>query len=109
MTAQQQSAAFFEYVDNNKYLSAHKGGYAERFGDVRPGSTALTSRSSGCFRELWQRQPPDIAGVSGYAQCGNLLNDSWGCYYYHALSSYDNVMPLRVVAGGTATAAPLSG
>ncbi|MDD5315305.1 MAG: hypothetical protein PHI46_08835, partial [Bacteroidales bacterium] len=33
-------------------------------------------------------------------------SDSWGCYYYHALSSDDNVMPLRVVAGGTATAAP---
>jgi hypothetical protein len=31
---------------------------------------------------------------------GNLLNDSWGCYYYNAFASYDNVMPVTVVGKG---------
>ena len=107
MTAQQQSAAFFEYVDNNKYLSAHKGGYAERFGDVRPWIHRFDIKvlqdvfvNFGKDNRLTLQVSLDMLNV------GNLLNDSWGCYYYHALSSYDNVMPLRVVAGGTATAAP---
>lgn len=36
MSPEAQSQAFFQYLENNKYLSAHKGQYAERFGHVRP-------------------------------------------------------------------------
>ncbi|MFA7181995.1 MAG: hypothetical protein WC079_03535, partial [Bacteroidales bacterium] len=32
--------------------------------------------------------------------------DSWGCYYYNAFASYDNVMPVTVVGKGTTTSAP---
>ncbi len=38
---------------------------------------------------------------------GNLLNDSWGTYWYNPLASYENVRPLRVNSRGSAVAAPV--
>jgi len=37
---------------------------------------------------------------------GNMINDSWGTYWYSPLASYENIRPLRVVSAGSSTAAP---
>jgi len=102
-----QSQAFFEYVDNNAYLKARKGDYAERFGHVRPWIHRFDIKvlqdvfvNFGKDNRLTLQVSLDILNV------GNLLNDSWGCYYYNALSSYDNVMPLSVASAGTTSQAP---
>jgi len=36
MTPEEQRNAFWEYVNDNEYLSEHKGQYAERYGHVQP-------------------------------------------------------------------------
>ena len=36
MTAAEQASAFWNYLNSNEYLSAKKGSYAGRFGEVRP-------------------------------------------------------------------------
>jgi hypothetical protein len=36
MTASEQQDAFWAYVQSNKYLKSHEGGYAARFGEVKP-------------------------------------------------------------------------
>jgi hypothetical protein len=107
MTPEAQSQAFFEYVDNNAYLKARKGDYAERFGHVRPWIHRFDIKvlqdvfvNFGKDNRLTLQVSLDILNV------GNLLNDSWGCYYYNALSSYDNVMPLSVASAGTTSQAP---
>jgi hypothetical protein len=107
MTPEQQSTAFFKYIDDNEYLSARKGQYAERFGHVQPWIHRFDVKvlqdlfvNFGKSNRLTLQVSLDVLNV------GNLLNDSWGCYYYNAFASYDNVMPVTVVGKGTTTSAP---
>ena len=107
MTAAQQSAAFFEYLENNEYLSKHMGEYAERFGHVRPWIHRFDAKilqdvfsNFGSARKYTLQLSLDILNI------GNMINDKWGTYDFHPLASYDNIRPLTRVALPTATTAP---
>jgi hypothetical protein len=107
MTAADQQAAFWEYINNNEYLSSRKGEYAERFGEVRPWIHRFDAKilqdifaNFGTDRKYTLQISLDLLNV------GNMINDSWGTWVYNPLASYDNVRPLRVVSRGNATTAP---
>ncbi|MHC1703615.1 MAG: carboxypeptidase regulatory-like domain-containing protein [Tenuifilaceae bacterium] len=107
MTAADQSATFFSYINGNKYLSEHKGEYAERFGEVQPWVHRFDIKilqdifsNFGTSRKYTLQLSLDLLNV------GNMINDSWGTFVYHPLASYENIRPLTRVALPTATAAP---
>ena len=107
MTAADQQAAFWEYVNGNEYLSSRKGMYAERYGEIQPWMHRFDAKviqdlftNFGSDRKYTLQLSVDLLNV------GNMINDSWGTYTYNGLASYENVRPLTVVNKGSATAAP---
>ncbi len=107
MTAAEQADAFWNYVNNNDYLSSKKGDYVERFGHVRPWLHRFDAKilqdvysNFGTSRKYTIQLSIDLINI------GNMINDSWGTYDYNPLASYDNVRPLRVVDNPTETTAP---
>jgi Carboxypeptidase regulatory-like domain/TonB dependent receptor len=101
-TPAQQSDAFFKYIDQDKYLSKHKGQFAERNGAKFPWFSNLD------FRVL-----QDILPISKHKNYGlqvsmevenftNLLNNDWGVT---KRTNYSNAAILAVVAAPTATTA----
>jgi hypothetical protein len=108
MTPEEQSNAFWTYVNNNEYLSSRKGKYAERYGEVKPWIHRFDAKlvqdvysNFGTDRRFTLQISVDVLNL------GNMINDSWGTYVYNPLASYDNVRPLRVNNKGTSTAAPI--
>ena len=107
MTPEEQQTAFWNYVDGNKYLSSHKGEYAERYGDLQPWLHRFDAKilediftNFGSDRRYTLQFSLDLLNV------GNMINDSWGTYWNNPLASYENVRPLTVVNRGSATTAP---
>lgn len=107
MTAAEQSAAFFEYVNDNDYLSKHKGEYAERFGHVQPWVHRFDIKilqdiftNFGSNRKYTLQLSIDLLNV------GNMINDNWGTISYVPLANYENIRPLTMVGRPTVTTAP---
>lgn len=79
-SAQQQSDAFFQYIDQDSYLSKRKGQYAERNGAVMPWRNQFDLK-------FMQDAFVNIAGTKHTLQFtldifnfGNLLNSNWGIF-----------------------------
>jgi hypothetical protein len=108
MTAIDQQTAFWNYLNRNKYLSKHKGEYAQRYGEVRPWIHRFDAKLlQDIFTNFGGDHRYTLQFSVDFLNIGNLLNDSWGTYPYNPLASYENVRPLRVNNRGTATAAPV--
>ncbi len=107
MTAAQQAAAFWAYVNDNEYLSQHIGDYAERFGHVRPWIHRFDMKIlQDIFSNFGSARKYTLQASLDLLNIGNMINDSWGTYSYNPLASYDNVRPLTRVDLPTATTAP---
>jgi hypothetical protein len=108
MTAQEQSDAFWNYVNKNKYLNSRKGNYAERYGEVQPWLHRFDVKLlQDMFSNFGTSRKYTLQLSLDMLNFGNLLNDSWGTYTYNPLASYENVRPLRVNNRGNATTAPV--
>jgi outer membrane receptor protein involved in Fe transport len=77
-TAQEQSDAFFAYINQDKYLSSRKGQYAERNGGKSPWRNQVDFR-------LTQEVFKNVGGAKNSFQftmdvfnVGNLLSSKWG-------------------------------
>ncbi len=101
-SAQQQSDAFFNYIDQDPYLSKNKGKYAERNGAMLPWRNRFDLRilqdifmNAGGKKNTLQFSV-DVLNV------GNLLNSSWGIIQ---VTNYNNgaILVPQVAADGTAT------
>jgi Carboxypeptidase regulatory-like domain len=103
-TAQQQSDAFFAYVDQDKYLSKHKGQYAER-------NEGLFGFRSQIDAKLLQDLFVNVGKKRNTIQFsldifnfGNLINKNWGAFKTLNVSNGAILIPTNVsslVAGGT--------
>ncbi|MXV52328.1 TonB-dependent receptor [Pedobacter sp. HMF7647] len=77
-TPEQQSAAFFAYVDQDKYLSSHKGEYAVRNGAKLPWRNQVDVRfTQDIFKNVGGKKNTfqftwDVFNI------GNLINKDWG-------------------------------
>ncbi len=108
MTPEAQRVAFWDYVNRNKYLSEHKGQYAERFGEIQPWIHRFDAKLlQDIFANFGTDRRYTLQFSVDFINVGNLINDSWGTYIYNPLASFDNIRPLRVNNRGTATAAPV--
>jgi hypothetical protein len=101
LTGDQQSARFFQYVEQDPYLSKHKGQYAERNGATLPWRNQVDIRLaqdifvSGTTRNTLQF----TVDVFNF---GNLLNRNWGLF--QASTNTAILVPTNqnaLVAGGT--------
>lgn len=108
MSVADQQQAFWTYLNNNEYLKAHKGEYAERFGHVQPWIHRFDVKFlQDIFTTFGTDRKYTVQFSVDLLNAGNLINDSWGTYTYNALASYENVRPLTVLTRGTATTAPV--
>lgn len=106
-TAAEQETAFFNYVNSDKYLKKHKGGYAERYGALQRWVNEIDFKilqdictNFGSNNRYSLQLSLDILNVA------NLLNSRWGCYYTSNALSYQDMPLLNVVQTGTTTSAP---
>jgi hypothetical protein len=77
-SANEQSALFFKYIDQDKYLKAHKGQYAERNGAQAPWRNQVDIK---LIQDLFMnvgKTKNTIQLTLDIFNFGNLLNANWG-------------------------------
>lgn len=77
-TAAQQSDAFFAFIENDDYLSANKGNFAERNGALLPWLTTFDFSVQQEFFVNIKDRRHTIQLRADFYNFGNLLNNSWG-------------------------------
>lgn len=89
-TAQQQRDAFWAFVEQDKYLSANKGSYAERYAGLMPWYNRFDFRilqdvysTFGGGRKHTLQISLDVLNI------GNLLNSDWGVLKRQAIGNFD--------------------
>lgn len=95
-TAQQQSDAFFKFIDNDKYLKKHKGEYVTKYGATLPWNHEVDLRilqdfiyRSGTTKHTLQFSV-DVINVL------NLLNSKWGYRYAYTFGTFQDMGILGV-------------
>ncbi|AMR30809.1 hypothetical protein A0256_04910 [Mucilaginibacter sp. PAMC 26640] len=79
-TAQQQSEAFFRYLDQDRYLQTRKGKYAERNGAVLPWRNQTDLKFSHDFILNTQAVKHTLQLSLDIFNICNLLNPNWGVH-----------------------------
>jgi outer membrane receptor protein involved in Fe transport len=106
MSPQEQSDAFFKFVEQDDYLSSHKGQYAERYGAVTPWRNQFDFKAMQDI--IYDRKSGRRLQVSlDIKNLGNLLNSSWGLYKSQITGSYDNLPLLKYEGVEAATGKPM--
>ncbi|MDR6940518.1 TonB-dependent receptor [Mucilaginibacter pocheonensis] len=82
-TAAQQVAAFDAFIDNDKYLSAHRGQFTERNAAFTPWNNQLDFRFTQDFK-FGGKHKQMITFTYDIINLTNLLNKKWGQYYFSA-------------------------
>ncbi|MDR2824374.1 MAG: carboxypeptidase regulatory-like domain-containing protein [Prevotellaceae bacterium] len=105
-TAAQQRELFWAYIDQDDYLSKHKGEYAERNGALYP---FIHSFDFKFLQDFYM----NIAGKRNTLQVGvdimnlgNLLNSKWGTQYYYNRNNFLQVANLNAVVSGQGSVKP---
>lgn len=83
-TAAQQLAAFNAYVDADKYLSSRRGQFTERNAAFTPWNNQLDFRFTQDFKFGNGKHKQMITFTYDIINLTNLLNKSWGQYYFSA-------------------------
>ncbi len=111
-TAAQQSALFFQYIDQDKYLKKRKGQYAERNGGKLPWRNQFDLKIlQDVFTNIGKNRNT-IQFSLDILNFGNLLNSSWGIQKTVNASSVlvpvnaTNTSNTNVTINGTATSLP---
>ncbi|HMI01077.1 MAG TPA: carboxypeptidase regulatory-like domain-containing protein [Pedobacter sp.] len=77
-SSEQQSTAFFSYIDQDKYLSKRKGKYAERNGALLPWRQQVDLRLSHDVLTGIKGKKHTIQFSCDVLNLGNLINHNWG-------------------------------
>lgn len=86
-TAQQQSDAFFNYVEQDKYLSKNKGSYAEANGALLPWLNRFDFRLLQDFYVNAGNKKNTLQVSLDILNVGNLLNSNWGVLQRQTVSN----------------------
>ncbi|MFZ2905905.1 MAG: TonB-dependent receptor [Cyclobacteriaceae bacterium] len=79
-TAAQQSAMFFKYIEQDKYLSSRKGKYAERNGGTLPWRNQVDVRiAQDIFTNIGGKKNT-LQFTLDIFNFGNAINSSWGVF-----------------------------
>ncbi len=79
-TAEQQKNDFWNYIEQDSYLSSHKGQYAERGGVIMPWHHQLDFKFNQNFYLKVGGQKNTLQLGVDIKNLANLLNSSWGLY-----------------------------
>lgn len=104
-TAAEQSAAFFAYVENDKYLRNHKGQYMDRYGATLPWNHNLDLRILQDFYIMSGGKRHTIQISADATNFLNLLNKDWGYRYSYNFGGFQD-QPLLGLASGFDKANP---
>ncbi|MES1214428.1 MAG: carboxypeptidase regulatory-like domain-containing protein [Bacteroidota bacterium] len=99
-TAQQQSDAFFKFVDQDKYLSKHKGQVAERNGAKYPWYNRVDLNFQQDIFNNFGKQRNTLTFNVSVVNFLNLLNKDWGIKKQYVVN---NPLKLVSVVGGVPT------
>ncbi len=87
-TAQQQSDAFFAFLDGNPYLRKHKGQYMDRYGALLPWVNSLDLRIMQDFSLNAFKRKQTLQFIVDVVNLLNLLNNHWGTSYSYNFGSF---------------------
>jgi hypothetical protein len=105
-TANQQRDLFFKYIEQDKYLSAHKGEYAERNGAKMPWRNQVDLKfAQDIFTNLGGRRNT-LQFTWDVFNFGNLLNKNWGIFQQTNASGI--LVPRNVSTPGNVTVGGVS-
>jgi len=98
-SAKQQSDAFFSFVENDKYLSKHKGQYMDRYGATLPWNHLVDLR---ILQDLYIKTGSKTHTIRISADVTNflnLLNKDWGYKYSYNFGSFQDQALLGLASG----------
>lgn len=102
LTPEQQSDAFFKYIEQDKYLRTRKGKYAERNGAIMPWSNQFDIKIVQDFFVNVKGKRNTIQVSLDIFNLGNLLNKNWGVLRSYNQNNILKVMNQKdLVAGGS--------
>jgi outer membrane receptor protein involved in Fe transport len=84
-----QNTAFWKYVDQDDYLSKHKGEYAERYGVIMPWVSRFDVKILQDVFTKFGATKHSLQISLDLLNVGNLINSNWGIYRKQTLGSYD--------------------
>lgn len=97
-SAAEQAKDFWNYVENDSYLSSRKGDYVERNGALKPWIHRFDFRFAEDFDIKIGNRMYGLQLNCTIVNLGNLFNSKWGAYSSTGLSSYDNLQLLKTTS-----------
>lgn len=88
-SAADQATAFWKYVDQDDYLSEHKGEYAERYGVVMPWLNRWDVKILQDIYTQYGKTKHTLQISLDLLNVGNLINSDWGVSKRQSLGTYD--------------------
>lgn len=102
-TAQQQSDAFFNFIANDRYLSAHKGQYIEKYGATLPWVHNVDLRVLQDFIIKSGDKRHTIQVSVDATNFLNLLNSKWGYHYSYTFGTFQDMGILGIPSASNNT------
>lgn len=90
-TAQEQSDAFFKYIENDPYLKKHKGEYMEKYGAVLPWNHTVDLRVLQDFIYRRGANKHTLQFSVDVINLLNLLNSEWGYRYSYTFGTFQDM------------------
>jgi hypothetical protein len=102
-TAQQQSDAFFKFIESDKYLKKHKGEYMEKYGAALPWTHTVDLRILQDFIYRSGTTKHTLQFSVDFTNLLNLLNSEWGYRYAYSFGTFQDmgILGTPTVATGT--------
>ena len=90
--------AFKAFMDNDPYLSTHKGKYAEAYAGRSPWKHLLDARIAKTFKKTYGKTTHCFELSVNAGNVLNMINSSWGLTKYSCYGAFDTyaVTPLKV-------------
>ena len=105
-TTEADRNAFWAFLEQDKYLSSHKGQYAEPYGAAAPWTHRFDARIAEDFAFTIGKTKHNFQLSVSIDNIGNMINSSWGvtrwsCYTTSAGTYVNTVLKLDKVENGT--------
>ncbi len=88
--------AFEKFMNNDPYLSTHKGQYAEAYAGRSPWVHLLDARIAKTFKKTYGKTTHNFELSVNIDNLLNMFNSSWGLYKYSCYGYTDAIAPLKV-------------
>ena len=94
--SEEDKMAFKTFMDNDPYLSTHKGQYAEAYAGRSPWRHLLDARIAKTFKKTIGKTTHNFELSANVNNILNMINSSWGLYKYSCYGNTNAIAPLKV-------------